>query len=103
MYFCITTEKNVKAGEVMVLKCNCRGEMICCLIDGTFVGYLCDRQPDGCLGFWEIASAIGSERVLCNVAVKAGKVLIMHTDSKILSNRKFSRVEVEGYGMMVRV
>lgn len=101
MYFCIMTEKNVKAGEVMVLKCNRWGELGCCLIDGTFIGYVCDKQPEGCMSFWDIASAVGASRVLCNVAVKAGKVLIMNSDSKIFARRDYRRVEVEGYGMMV--
>ncbi|HIW05395.1 MAG TPA: hypothetical protein H9690_05165 [Firmicutes bacterium] len=103
MFFCVMTDRNIKAGEVTVLKYNNRGELACYLIDGTFVGYVSAKQPDGCLSFWEIASSAGGRKILCNVAIRAGRVLIMKSDSKAFERRKVRRVEVEGYGMMVSV
>ncbi|MDD7158134.1 MAG: hypothetical protein PUH99_03950 [Firmicutes bacterium] len=101
MYFCVMSEKNIQAGETLVLGINSRGDLVCCLIDGTFVGFVSAKQPDGCLGFWEIASSVGRNRVLCKVAIKAGKVLIMQSDSKVFACRGLKRVEEQGYGMLI--
>ena len=93
-------EQNIAVGEVVVLLRNLRGELSCYLMDGTYVGYVCGKQPDGCMSFWDIAADIGSNRVLCKVAIKANNLLILNTDSKLFS-KKMKRVEVEGYGMML--
>ena len=74
------SEKNISAGETLVLGTNSRGDLVCCFIDGTFVG---------------------KNRVLCKVAIKAGKVLILQSDSKVFTRRGFVRVEEQGYGMLI--
>ena len=101
MYFCILSDKNISAGETLVLGTNSRGDLVCCLIEGTFVGYVSAKQPEGCLDFWEIASSVGKNRVLCKVAIKAGRVLILQSDSKLFARRGVIRVEEQGYGMLI--
>ena len=101
MFFCIMAIRNIKIGEVAVLKRNPRGELACYLIDGTYIGYVCGKQPDGCIGFWDMASAVGDKRILCTVAIKANNLLIMNTQSKAFVRQDMRRVEVEGYGMMI--
>lgn len=87
MYFCVMSEKNISAGETLVLGTNSRGDLVCCFIDGTFVGFVSAKQPEGCMSFWDIASSVGKNRVLCKVAIKAGKVLILQSDSKVFTRR----------------
>lgn len=70
MYFCVMSEKNISAGETLVLGTNSRGDLVCCFIDGTFVGFVSAKQPEGCMSFWDIASSVGKNRVLCKVANK---------------------------------
>lgn len=53
------------------------------------------------MSFWDIASSVGKNRVLCKVAIKAGKVLILQSDSKVFTRRGFVRVEEQGYGMLI--
>lgn len=101
MYFCVMSEKNISAGETLVLGTNSRGDLVCCFIDGTFVGYVSAKQPEGCMNFWDIASSVGKNRVLCKVAIKAGRVLILQIDSKVFNRRGFVRVEEQGYGMLI--
>ena len=101
MFFCIMAVRNVRVGEVTVLKRNVRGEVCCYLLDGTYVGYLCGKQPDGCMSFWDIVSDLGASKILCTVAIKANRLLIMNTQSKVFAKKSANRVEVEGYGMMV--
>jgi hypothetical protein len=101
MYFCVMSEKNISAGETLVLGTNSRGDLVCCFIDGTFVGFVSAKQPEGCMNFWDIASSVGKNRVLCKVAIKAGRVLILQSDSKVFNRRGFVRVEEQGYGMLI--
>lgn len=103
MYFCIMSNRNLKVGEVAVLKFGNDGQLGCYLIDGTFAGHVCARQPEGCMSFWEIASAVGNKKIISFAAIKAGKVIIMQSNSKAFERRAVRRVEVEGYGMMVTV
>lgn len=53
------SEKNISAGETLVLGTNSRGDLVCCFIDGTFVGFVSAKQPEGCMSFWDIASSVG--------------------------------------------
>lgn len=85
MYFCIMCDRNIATGEVAVLKRNNHGELCCYLIDGTYVGYVCSKQPDGCVDFWDIAANIGANKILCTVTIKANRLLIMYTDSRVLT------------------
>lgn len=100
MYFCIAALTNVSVGEMAILKRGQGGELGCYLLDGTYIGYVCGRQPEGCMDFWEMASEIGSKKIICNVAIKANRVFIMKTDSRtFVRDNNVSRVEVESYGV----
>lgn len=100
MYLFIDLEREVKAGEVVVIRSDNMGGIGAFLIDGSRVGSLSGTQPEGCLNYWTIASAIYNNRVLCDVAVRCGASAILHTESRLFASlRSVSRVEVEGYGI----
>lgn len=100
MYLFIDLEREVKAGEVVVIRSDDMGGIGAFLIGGERVGTLSGRQPEGCLSYWSIASALYNNRVLCDVAVRSGASAILHTESRLFASlREFRRVEVEGYGV----
>ena len=73
------------------------------LIGGEQVGKLSAVQPEGCLGYWTIASVLYDNRVICEAAVRSGNNMILHTESRLLAAARpsYHRVVVEGYGMAV--
>ncbi len=100
MYFCIAALINVNVGETAILKRGTDGELGCYLLDGTYIGYVCGKQPEGCLDFWEMASLLGSKKIICDVAIKANRVFIMKTESRVfVKTADVSRSEIESYGI----
>ena len=100
MYLFIDLEREVKAGEVVVIRSDNMGGIGAFLIGGTRVGSLSGNQPEGCLDYWTIACAIYNNRVLCDVAIRCGTSAILHNESRLFAGLKnFRRVEVEGYGI----
>ena len=103
MYVCIDLFAEVKAGEVVIVRSDERGGIGAFLIGGEQVGKLSAVQPEGCLGYWTIASVLYDNRVICEAAVRSGNHMILHTESRLLAAARpsYHRVVVEGYGMAV--
>lgn len=103
MYICIDLFREVKAGEVVVVRSDERGGIGAFLIGGEQIGKLSNVQPEGCLGYWAIASVLYDNRVICDAAVRSGNSMILHTESRLLASARpsYKRVLVEGYGMAV--
>ena len=84
MFICAELIKDVKIGEIIVVKNDVFGSGIGgYLISGEKVATVSSRQADGCVDFWTIASNIENNRVLCHAAIKGGRLLILSTDSKV--------------------
>lgn len=103
MFVCIDLKKQVKVGEVIVIKADNRGNIGAFLVSGEQVGYLSDEQPEGCISYWTVMRNIFNNRILCQVAIKCGEAAILNTESDVLryAKRNYKRVETEGYGMIV--
>lgn len=102
MYILIDTYRDIKPGDVVVIKSDRAGGIGAFLIGGEKIGELSGSQPEGCLDFWTVASNLYDNRVLCDVAVKCGSTAILHTESRLFASlRTLHRVEIEGYGMAV--
>ena len=95
-----TLRKIMPKAYILVPGYGAQGGIGAFLIGGERVGTLSGRQPEGCLSYWSIASALYNNRVLCDVAVRSGASAILHTESRLFASlREFRRVEVEGYGV----
>lgn len=103
MYVCIDLFREVKTGEVVIVRSDDRGGIGAFLIGGEQIGKLSATQPDGCLGYWTIASVLYDNRVICDAAIRSGNHMILHTESRLLASARpsYRRVVVEGYGMAV--
>ena len=100
MYLFIDLEREIKAGEIVIIRSDGMGGVGAFLIGGTRIGSLSGNQPEGCLDYWTIVSTIYNNRVLCDVAIRCGTSAILHTESRLFASlRNVSRVEVEGYGI----
>lgn len=102
MYILVEADRDVRLGEVIVIKSDNAGGIGAFLIGGEKIGELSGSQPEGCLNYWTVAGALYDNRVLCEVAIKCGGTLILHTESRLFASlRTIKRVEIEGYGMAV--
>ncbi len=102
MFIFIEATKDVKVGEVMVIKSDNAGGIGAYLIGGEKVGALSGDQPEGCVDFWTIARNLYNNRILGKVAIKCGGAVILHTDSKLLASEPvYNRIEKEGYGILM--
>ena len=86
MFICAELLQDVKVGEIVIVKyddyAKCLGAY---LITGEKVGEISSHQAEGCLDFWTLATRIENNRVLCRAVIKGGRLLILSTDSKLLS------------------
>ena len=98
--------QEVSIDEPLVIRSDNLGGIGVYAISGELVGYLAGSQPEGCIDYFTIASSLFSNRVLCKVAIKCGRNVFLSTESKLLRiatmPKTLHRVEIEGYGMMVR-
>ena len=103
MYICIDLIKNINLNDIVVIKVDCNGGIGVFDIGGKRVGNISSERPEGCLSYWNIASNIYNNRILAKVAIKCGDAVILHTDSKVLSDCRpsYERVEIENYGVLV--
>ncbi len=86
MFICAELLQDVKVGEMVVVKYDNYGKTLgAYLITGEKIGEIATKQADGCLDFWTIATRIENNRILCHAVIKGGRLLILSTDSKILS------------------
>ena len=85
MYILIDAYRDVKPGDVVVIKSDRAGGIGAFLIGGEKIGELSGSQPEGCLDFWTVASNLYDNRVLCDVAVKCGSTVILHTESRLFA------------------
>lgn len=87
MFICAELLQDVKVGELIVVKYDNYGKSVgAYLITGEKVGEITSQQAEGCLDYWTIATRLDNNRVLCRVAIKGGRLLILSTDSKLLSS-----------------
>lgn len=102
MFIFIEANKDVKAGEVIVVKSDNAGGIGAYLIGGEKAGVLSGDQPDGCVDYWTVARNIYNNRILGKAVIVCGGAVIMQTDSKLLAPKPVcSRVELEGYGFLM--
>ncbi|MBO5223923.1 MAG: hypothetical protein J6C23_05365 [Clostridia bacterium] len=91
MFICAELLQDVKVGELIVVKYDEYSKTLGAhLITGEKVGEISSQQAEGCLDFWTIASRIEDNRIICHVVIKGGRLLILSTESKILSG-EYSR------------
>jgi hypothetical protein len=86
MFICAELLQDVKVGEVIVVKYDNYAKALgAFLITGEKIGEIPSCQAEGCLDFWTLATRIEDNRVLCRAVIKGGRLLILSTDSKLLS------------------
>ena len=102
MYISVSTLSEVNAGEILVLKVDRAFGLVGAYgIDGNLIGYVAERQPDGCLDVWRIYAAIGDNRVLATAAVVFGNTVVLVTDSAVFKRPPVTeRVERAGYPIL---
>lgn len=99
MYVCVSCTGNLRAGDIVILeKDNSFGEVAAKMIGGGIVGFVTDRQPEGCVSREFIENRIGGSRVLGHAVVLNGNVALFESESPVLngiSSRQinFSRVQ----------
>ena len=87
MFICAELLQDVKVGEIIVVKYdNYARKLGAYLITGEKIGEISSHQAEGCLDFWTLATRIDNNRILCKAIIKGGRLLILSTDSKILSS-----------------
>lgn len=104
MYAMIVTvgKENVCPGDPVVLKYDAEyGRIAAFGVGGESYGFLCDRQPDGCVNGYAMYSRIGDWRVLARAAVVMDGAMLLSFDAPWLSdNVRYVREEREGYGIL---
>ena len=103
MYICIDLIEEVNVNDIVVIKVDGKGGIGAYAIGGKQVGTLAKESPEGCLSYWNIASNIFNNRILCKVAIKCGDAVILSTESRALSDCRpvYERIEVANYGVLV--
>ncbi|MBE5732670.1 MAG: hypothetical protein E7353_06490 [Clostridiales bacterium] len=87
MFICAELLQDVKVGEIIVVKYdNYARTLGAYLITGEKIGEISSHQAEGCLDFWTLATRIDNNRILCKAVIKGGRLLILSTDSKLLSS-----------------
>ena len=95
--------ENIGAGEPVVLRFDTEyGRIAAFGIGGDSYGFLCERQPEGCVDECTMYARIGDRRVLGRAAVVFDGGLLVNFDSPVFASApQYVRVEKAGYGMLV--
>ncbi|MDE6398262.1 MAG: hypothetical protein K2L51_02980, partial [Clostridiales bacterium] len=65
-------------------------------------GFLCERQPEGCVDECTMYARIGDNRILGRAAVVLNGGLLINFDSPVFASApQYTRIERAGYGMLV--
>lgn len=91
MYIGIELNKSANVGDVVIIKADGTGGIGAFLMTGERIGEPVGRQPEGCVDYWTMASALFDNRVLCRLAIKCGNTAILQTDSKLLAKVEAAR------------
>ncbi len=87
MYVCVSCTGNLRAGDIMILeRDNAFGEVAAKQIGGGVVGFVTDRQPEGCVSRAFVENRIGNRRVIGRVAILNGNVALFVTESPVLND-----------------
>lgn len=105
MYLMIRTlgMENVNPGDPVLVKYDAEfGRIGAFDMGGCLLGYLGEHAPSGCLDEWTVCSRIGDSRIIARAAVIMDGAMLLSTDSPVLvRNTGYSRIEREGYGILV--
>lgn len=86
MYVCVSCTGNLRAGDIVILeKNNDFGEVAAKMIGGGIVGFVTDRQPEGCVSKSFIENRIGNRRVIGHAVILNGNVALFSTDSPVFN------------------
>ncbi|MBR2970691.1 MAG: hypothetical protein IKC48_02720 [Clostridia bacterium] len=87
MYVCVSCTGNLRAGDIIILeKDEYFGEVAAKKIGGGIVGFVTDRQPEGCVSRSFIESRIGANRVIGHAVILNGNVALFSSESSVLNN-----------------
>ena len=87
MYICVSCTGGLKAGDIMILEKNDEfGEVAARMIGGGIVGFVTDKQPEGCLGKYFVEKTIGRKRLIGRVAIRNGNVALFQSDSALVGD-----------------
>ncbi len=87
MYVCVSCTGNLRAGDVIILeKDEYFGEVAAKQIGGGIVGFVTERQPEGCVSRSFVESRIGNRRVIGHAAILNGNVALFTSESPTLSD-----------------
>lgn len=86
MYVCVSNSGNLRAGDIVILeKSSDFGEVAARMIGGGIVGFVTDRQPEGCVSKEFVESRIGDNRVIGHAVILNGNVALFSSESPILN------------------
>ena len=86
MYVCVSCTGNLRAGDIMILEKSAEfGEVAAKMIGGGIVGFITERQPEGCVSKTFIENRIGDRRVIGRAVILNGNVALFNTENPILN------------------
>lgn len=89
MYVCVSCTGGLRAGDIVILeKSKDFGEIAAKILGGGIVGFVTDRQPEGCLNKSFVERTIGDRRVLGHIAILNGNVALFHSESNIFGGER---------------
>ena len=97
--------ENVCPDEPVVLRFDREyGRIAAFGIGGEAYGFLCEKQPSGCVSEYAMYTRIGDRRILAKAAVVMEGGLLVSFDSPVFAAApQYARVEKAGYGWLVSV
>ncbi|MBR2967704.1 MAG: hypothetical protein IKC35_02865 [Clostridia bacterium] len=85
MYLCVSCTGNLRAGDVIILeKDEFFGEVAAKKIGGGVIGFITERQPEGCVSRDFVENRIGDRRVIGHAVILNGNVALFATESPVL-------------------
>ena len=96
-------KENIRPSDPVVLKFDREyGRIAAFGIGGEAYGFLCERQPSGCVDECTMYARIGDWRILGRAAVVLdGELLVSFDTPAFATPTQYVRVEKAGYGMLV--
>ena len=93
MYVCVSCTGGLKAGDIVILERSREfGEVAAKIIGGGVVGFVTDRQPEGCVSKEFVERRIGNSRVIGHAAILNGNVALFASESPVFAdNRQYAR------------
>ena len=86
MYVCVSCTGDLKAGDIVILeRSKDFGEVAAKIIGGGVIGFVTDRQPEGCVSKAFVERRIGDRRVIGHAVILNGNVALFSTDSPVFA------------------